>query len=30
MQLTDEQREFLRESHFAVIATIGADGMGFW
>ncbi len=27
MQLTDEQREFLREPHFAVVATIGADGM---
>lgn len=27
MQLTDEQRDFLREPHFAVVATIGIDGL---
>jgi PPOX class probable F420-dependent enzyme len=27
MQLTDEQRDFLEEVHFAVVATIASDGM---
>ncbi len=27
MQLTNEQREFLQAPHFAVVATIGGDGL---